>query len=105
MVQQQQTMIADLRRQLQERDKHYHKTIQTTIQFKDKQMAKLREQIDKLDAENEEIGELQMQNFKMKQELNSLRGDHQSNIFDNLLDSMKLKSNKTAKKQWPGAKP
>lgn len=46
-----------------------------------------------------------MQNFKMKQELNSLRGDHQTNVFDNLLDSMMHKSDGKAKQKWPGAKP
>eukprot|EP01084_Bolivina_argentea_P069245 126040_1 len=35
MVMQQQQMIGNLKRQLQDRDKHYHQTIQTTINFKD----------------------------------------------------------------------
>merc|ERR1719361_1481384 len=101
MVQQQQAMIAQLKKQLQERDKQHHKTIQTTINFKDMEMNELRGQIEKLEAENEAIGQLQMENFKMKQELNSLRGDHQTNVFDNLLDSMTAKT-KLAKQQWPG---
>jgi len=105
MVMQQQQMIANLKRQLQERDKHYHKTIQTTINFKDMEINELREQISKLDKENEIIGELQMQNFKMKQELNNLRGDHQSNVFDNLLDNMTSRQMSKSKVAWPGGPP
>eukprot|EP01083_Nonionella_stella_P174208 603232_1 len=106
MVMQQQQMIGNLKRQLQERDKHYHKTIQTTINFKDMEINELRKQITKLDEENEAIGELQMQNFKMKQELNNLRGDHQSNVFDNLLSNMNLaKGSNAAKVEWPGGVP
>merc|ERR1712087_1036745 len=104
MVMQQQQMVANLKRQLQERDKHYHKTIQTTINFKDMEINELRQQITKLDEENEAIGELQMENFKMKKELNNLRGDHQANVFDNLFENMTSRQTKS-KVQWPGAAP
>eukprot|EP01084_Bolivina_argentea_P013090 24512_1 len=104
MIMQQQQMIANLKRQLQERDKHYHKTIQTTINFKDMEINELRGQITKLEDENEAIGELQVQNFQMKKELNNLRGDHQANVFDNLFSKISG-SVKGSKVQWPGGKP
>ena len=91
MVQQQQMMISNLKRQLADRDKHYHKTIQTTIQFKDMEMVALREQIGKLEEEIDELDELRVQNFKMKKELNGMRHDHQESVFDNLLDKIGMK--------------
>merc|ERR1712039_1101827 len=106
MVMQQQQMIANLKRQLQERDKHWHKTIQTTINFKDMEINELRGQIGKLEEENEAIGELQVENFKMKKELSGMRGDHQANVFDDFLGKIEMnKASKTAKVQWPGGKP
>eukprot|EP00485_Elphidium_margaritaceum_P019093 CAMPEP_0202727810 /NCGR_PEP_ID=MMETSP1385-20130828/185307_1 /ASSEMBLY_ACC=CAM_ASM_000861 /TAXON_ID=933848 /ORGANISM="Elphidium margaritaceum" /LENGTH=1480 /DNA_ID=CAMNT_0049394053 /DNA_START=107 /DNA_END=4549 /DNA_ORIENTATION=- len=107
MIMQQQTMIANLKRQLGERDKHYHKTIQTTINFKDLEINDLRQQITKLDEENEKIGQLQTDNFRMKQELNGLRGDHQNGVFDNLLTQMNASKPNVSggKMAWPGGVP
>eukprot|EP01084_Bolivina_argentea_P272887 464729_1 len=104
MIMQMQQMIANLKRQLQERDKHYHKTIQTTINFKDMEINELRELINRLEEENDCIGELQVQNFQMKKELNTLRGDHQENVFDNLFGNMTLSSAGKSKVKRAGVK-
>merc|ERR1712129_238563 len=105
MVMQQQQMIANLKRQLQERDKHWHKTIQTTINFKDMEINELRGQIGKLEEENEAIGELQVDNFKMKKELNDLRGNHQQNVFDSLFDKIEMNKPKFKPPGPPTIKP
>merc|ERR1719464_1057593 len=105
MVQQQQMMIANLKKQLGERDKHYHKTIQTTINFKDLEMQALREQIEKLDEEVEQLDKYKVENHHMRQELNGLRGDHQNNVFDNFLGKIMSKKNDgKAQQKWAGGK-